>query len=169
MKRISNGFTLLELLIVMVIAAIIMSMAIPSFTSLIARNKTTNYRDLLFHDVSLARNSALSGAASVSICSADTAGTGCSNSTDWLNGWLVFSDMNADGVIDTGDDVLRSHAPLQGDFVVVGVTHLTYRRNGFLSGATGGTFSFCHSGYATPSRVVVSSIGRPRIDASGSC
>jgi len=56
----------------------------------------------------MARSEAVTRKVNISICPASTPGTpSCSSSgSDWKNGWVLFTDLNADRSISTGDEVL---------------------------------------------------------------
>jgi len=102
--------------------------------------------------------------------------TSCSNSagSDWNDGWLVFSDFDSDGVVDSadGDTLLQVHPPASG---VVAIELLNRSNNtitnevvqfdddGFLNNSIGGAyFKFCDSAnVAANTRAIwVSNTGR---------
>src|SRR5438874_13781183 len=65
----------------------------------------------LLGDLQYARSEAIKEGQTVTTCvSAD--GTGCTGGTAWANGWIVFSDPNANATVDAGETVLR----VQGAF-----------------------------------------------------
>ena len=81
------GFTMIELLIVMAIAAILATVAVPSFWTLIQNQRATTQANNLVTAVNLARSEAARRGDQVEIC-ASTDQADC-NSSDWTNGWVV--------------------------------------------------------------------------------
>lgn len=86
-----RGFTLLELLITIAIAAIIISLAAPSFSAMLMNNKLTAQGGGLTAGLNYARNTALSQSINVQFCP-----VGALNSTtcgtNWGSGWMVLRD-----------------------------------------------------------------------------
>ncbi len=100
----NRGVTLLELLITVAIAAVLLSMAIPSFDGLIKRNRLNSAYNALLGELSYTRSEAVQRAQTVSICASSDDAT-C-NSANWESGRLVFVDINANGDFDVADDTL---------------------------------------------------------------
>ena len=86
-----RGFTLLELLITIAIAAIVLALAAPSFSAMLMNNKLTAQSGGLNAALNYARNTALSQNINVQICP-----VGALNSTtcgtNWASGWMVVRD-----------------------------------------------------------------------------
>src|ERR1700723_3610458 len=94
MKNIS-GFNLLELLIVMAIVAIMAMIGIPSFKYVTTSNRVSSEVNSLLGDMQYARNEAVKEGQTVTVCASSNATAilpGCSGSTSWQSGWIVFSD-----------------------------------------------------------------------------
>ncbi|SDF49123.1 GspH/FimT family pseudopilin [Dyella sp. 333MFSha] len=88
--RSMGGFSLLELMVAIVVAAILAAIAVPSFRTSIQRHRLLAAADELQAAVQYARTEAVLRATYVSLCpSAD--GTSCASSTTWDTGWLVYS------------------------------------------------------------------------------
>jgi type IV fimbrial biogenesis protein FimT len=101
MRTQSRGFTLLELMIGLAIGAILLGIAVPSFTAIIRQNRIANQTNEFMVTLALARSEAVKRGARISICSSNAAQTACSGATDWSSGWLLFSDSEgAAGTID---------------------------------------------------------------------
>lgn len=102
-KARSAGLTAIELMITLAVFAIMASLAAPPMQSLI-----TNYRERtginqLAGYVRLARSEAITRSAYVSLCGSSD-GSVCDG--DLKEGWLVFQDVNGDGVYQVADDTL---------------------------------------------------------------
>lgn len=80
----------MELLVVISIAGILASIAIPEMASLMRNTRMKSTRDLLVSDLNMARSEAIKRNARVLVCAANTAKTDCNANTDWgANGWLI--------------------------------------------------------------------------------
>jgi type IV fimbrial biogenesis protein FimT len=108
------GFTLTELLVTVSIIAILLTLAVPSFTNLIlAQNVRTGASDLQTSLI-FARSEAIKRAVDVNVVPA---------SGDWRNGWTVEL---------TDGTVLRREAPLNGLLASMTASTVTYQSNGHI-------------------------------------
>ena len=137
--RVSAGFTLTELLVVITIVAILMGLGAPSYKYVTVSNRMSAEVNGLLGDMQLARAEAIKTGSSVTVCSSAN-GTTCSNSTDWSRGWIVFTDPTDLGVVDPDEVILRVQRALHtGDSLVDeggALSAATFNRAGLLS-ATG--------------------------------
>jgi type IV fimbrial biogenesis protein FimT len=137
--KVSAGFTLIELLVVIVIAAILMGVGVPSFKYVTNSNRMSAEVNGLLGDMQLARAEAIKDGSSVTVCSSAD-GAKCSGSTDWSQGWIVFTDPADLGVFDPGEVILRAQKALHaGDTLKDkggALSAATFNRAGLLS-ATG--------------------------------
>jgi len=161
----TSGFTLLELIIAISIAGILMAMAIPSFNNVIRNNRLTTYTNELVTSLNLARSEAVKRGVSVSVRRI-ASGTG----TYWgTSGWNVFVDNDEDGILDTGEEVLRTYPALPAPFTLAGsnTNFLNFVR--FKADGTSNTFgSFAVCAEATPKPytsklIIIRPLGRIRI------
>jgi len=136
-----RGLTLIELMIVIVIAAILLTVAIPGMRDLIARNSLAGKLNELVGAMQVARSESISRNAMVTACrSADGASCG---GAGWHVGWIVFADIDGDGAVETGDGdiVLQKSAAPSSDFTVSGTNSFTYRPDGRV--AASGALTVC--------------------------
>ncbi len=99
-QRIS-GFTLVELMVTVVVAAILMAIAVPNMRSVIQNTRISNQINELTSDLNFARSEAIkrgadTGVSSVTVCKSDnpTAATPTCNTTafGWEMGRIIFID-----------------------------------------------------------------------------
>lgn len=92
--RHQHGFTLIELIISLVLATVLVTLATPVLTGLQARRALDATVGTFFSDVVLARAEAIRRGNFVTICQSNT-GLGCTDGDDWRFGWILF-----EGVLD---------------------------------------------------------------------
>lgn len=101
-----RGFTLIELLVGVSILAVVLSIAVPSFSQMIRRNRLATQVNEYVTAMNYARSEAYKRGLPISLCASNSAQTSCASASDWDNGWLVLVDADADGTLDSGTDVI---------------------------------------------------------------
>jgi type IV fimbrial biogenesis protein FimT len=148
--RFAAGVTLLEMIITVSIAALLGTVAVPSFNQLMRDNERAAAVNSFVHSLYLARSEAIKRGDVVSLCkSAD--GRTCTNAAaDWNGGWIVFVNKDRDDlpVRDAEEDIIQVYSgwPAGNQAVV------------------NGTIIFCDArGPAHARAIIISHTGRPRI------
>ena len=102
-----SGFTLVELMIAVAVATVLLMVASPSLEQSINGSRLGTASSELTGAVQVARSEAIRRNRRVTLCrSAD--GSNCdANTGDWT-GWMVFVDLDADGVRDTGETIIKT-------------------------------------------------------------
>ena len=119
-----GGFTLIELMLSVALVGILLSIAIPSFQSVIQRNRATAQANNLLVAFNLARSEAIKRGEATQICpSSDSDPPNCTGGTDWRVGWLVR-------VVADGEVVRVWEAPTALD-TLSGPTGVTYLGTGY--------------------------------------
>jgi len=99
--RRSLGFSLVELVVTISIAAILMVMAVPSFQWLLNTNRLTAPANEMVASIQVARIESIRRNARVIVCRSDNpeagAAAACSNAGGSWPGWIVFVDNGDDG------------------------------------------------------------------------
>jgi type IV fimbrial biogenesis protein FimT len=132
--RKTAGFTLIEMMVVVAIAAILASLAAPSFMQLIESNALSSDVNTLLADMRLARNEAIRRGSTIVMCRSTNAEVVapanpiCANGSDWSTGWIIFEDLNNNSGHTSNEPLLRQQGPLS-------------RSSGVLTGS-GGTSVF---------------------------
>lgn len=109
-QRKSAGFTLIELMITLVIAGVLVAFGAPRMQEFLLNNRMVGATNDFVVEFLYARGEAIKRGSSIAICKRDaTQSTPTCNSTgaDWSDGWYTFIDNSGDGVIDSGEEVLR--------------------------------------------------------------
>ena len=125
LKSKNLGFTLVEMMVVVSIAAILISIAVPSYSALIKSNRLSSGTNEFISALLLARSEALKRSESVSVCASKDQAT-CAG-TDFSKGWIVFTDCNQNGAINTAvcpdidgdgslndEEIIKVHDTLNG-------------------------------------------------------
>ncbi|CAD5109030.1 GspH/FimT family pseudopilin [Zestomonas carbonaria] len=166
-----HGHSLVELMFCLLIGGILLSLALPSFTSMLNSNTQTQLVNQLLGQLHYARSTAVQGKASVALCSGHMQ---CSGSPKWERHLLAFIDRNRNGQIDAGEELLRQQdIPPAYSWHWSNFRrrpHLLYQRDG-TTRALNGTFTLCREGQPLQ-QVVISVSGRARTQspaAGASC
>jgi len=163
MHRQTLGYSLYELLITTSLIAALLMLGVPSFASLMARQRQQVEINALFHAIHLARKESIMRRKVVSICPSND-GTACSPGRDWSGGWLMFenSDRDSPPRIDAGEAILQRHSVARDIVIRANRRGFTLRAT-FLR-ATNGTIVVCDRRNRVPAKgLVVSYTGRPRV------
>lgn len=95
-----TGFNLIELMVVVAIVGIGLTIAAPSFSDAMARNRVASQANEFMAGVNYARSEAIRLGSISGICASNDRTT-CSG--NWSDGWLVWSDANRDGAFSAGE------------------------------------------------------------------
>ncbi|HHQ14330.1 MAG TPA: prepilin-type N-terminal cleavage/methylation domain-containing protein [Chromatiales bacterium] len=144
-----NGFTLIELMITLLVAAVIFGVGIPNFREFIANNRMATAANDFISALHIARSEAIKRRTNVSICPSanwDAANPTCNNGGRLGDGMIVFVDCSAappapcgapNLAVDGADQVISARGPLPNQIANLfatdagGVEYLTYGPNGF--------------------------------------
>lgn len=111
-----RGFTLIELMVTIAVLAIVVSIAAPSFSTMINNNRSVALGEELASAINFARVEAAKRGDTVSIC-ASSDGSSCSN--DWTQGWIVLTDNNSGSTAPAGNVLRIWEAPDGGATIAV--------------------------------------------------
>jgi type IV fimbrial biogenesis protein FimT len=145
--RFARGFTMIEMLMTLAIAAILMTLAIPSFRNFLLNSRMVAQTNEFVLALASAKSEAVKRGVRVSVCSR-ASNTACAASTTWDGGWLVFVDNNGDGTVNGADVVLQVRAPLEGGNTLRAGAYqfVTFQSTGFLpAGTASDTLRLCDS------------------------
>ena len=121
----ARGFTLVELMVTLLVLAVLLGLAVPSFRDASLSSRLTGYANDLVAGVQIARSEAIKRNATVTLC-ASTNGSTCATAGGWEVGWIILAPRpSAIGTL----DVVDRHAPLTEEFIITqaaGVTELRF-------------------------------------------
>ncbi|MEC5212066.1 type IV fimbrial biogenesis protein FimT [Polaromonas sp. CG_9.5] len=159
-----RGFTLIELLVTIALVAILMALAVPSFSDAALSSKLAANANRLAASATLARSEAIKRNSSIKLC-ISTNGNSCITTGGWEQGWIVL----------TGTTVLFYEQAAPTGFKITelaSVTSLIFQATGV--GSTQASFKVCRAmpNAGSQERVVsVSATGRTSVTktATGVC
>ena len=98
MKQLA-GFTIIELMITISLAAVILTFGVPAFQGLTERNQLTSHINSFVSSLALARSEAVKRRQRVVVC-VSSDGSTCSNNGTYESGWIVYVDTVQNGTRD---------------------------------------------------------------------
>lgn len=154
-----RGFSMIELMVTVAVAAILLAVAVPNLRSFMRRNTIASETNDLIGDLQFARSSAVNRRSLVAVCAKSTSAISCAGTNTYENGWIIYIPTSAgavyagSGVVDgTGADttVLRvGSAPVSIAIRSLVTTPVTFNQRGELSSGTDVTFGVCSKATST--------------------
>lgn len=150
----SHGFTLVELMIVVAIAAILAGVAAPLFSKAIASQRAKSVSTDFYLALLKTRSEAIKRNAAVTLAP-KTGG--------WQNGWQIVNPANA-------TDILEDHAAAAGT-IITGPTAVVYRPSGrLMAGSAASVVITVGSGSSVTSQCVAVELnGQPYTKSGSAC
>jgi len=122
-----QGFSLIELMIVLAVLAITLGLAAPSFQSAISTNRIASAANEVTAAIQLARAEAIRSNRRVVLCRSDDLSACTAGSGAW-KGWIVFVDTDASGQRDNGEAIVRS-AAIDNPLIAFGSSNIVALNN----------------------------------------
>jgi type IV fimbrial biogenesis protein FimT len=138
------GFTLLELMVTVSLSAIILTMAVPSFTITIQNNRVTTQINDFVSTLNLARTEAIKRGTRITVCKSPDASSCDTSASGWEQGWIVFIDSDADETRDSGETILLTSEAMPAGSILRGAPGSDV--NNFVSYRASGKTTFPLSG-----------------------
>lgn len=143
------GFTLVELMVTIAVAAILLTIGAPSLVSLYESTRVDNNIGKINETLAFARNQAINYGNAVTVCAYESESS-CKAGKDWSAGIRVFSTADSTKSLRVIDGF---HA---NDTVKASVETITFSTDGL---ATGGRIIYCANAKASSAKGVIVNIG----------
>lgn len=175
MPKKQAGFTALELIITMTIAAILLGVGIPSFINTIRTNRLAASTNEVVSALMYARSEAVKRNLPIAMCRSSN-GTACAaaGTGGWEIGWMTYVDANSDSSYTSGETVLNVHEAMNSSLSAVGnnnvINQILFNSLGLMPGGMGAIkIKFADDAADANVRYIcVASSGRPRLIPKGS-
>lgn len=167
----SEGFSLVELMVVLAVAAVCSLLVLPSLGQMVRSQRGAALVHSWVTSLHSARSEAIKRNARVVLCKSSD-GQACSSQGGWEQGWILFQDTNNNAVRENQESLISTHPAVEGlrltgnyhvaRYVSFGATGTAKLVSG---GFQSGTFTLCapEDWNLEARQVVLSSTGRPRI------
>jgi type IV fimbrial biogenesis protein FimT len=136
-RLMNSGFTMVELMVTIMVAAILMIAAVPSFTNTMVSSRLTTQSNDIVAAINYARSDAIKRNGSVSLCRADSdTATACVGSSGAWTFWIVRTsagDILRRGTINTYSNKVRVSSTLTNDTVQFGADGLARTGTGLVN------------------------------------
>lgn len=149
-----NGFTLVELIIVLAIAGMVMAFAVPAYRDFVARSMTQTTAGQFMRAAQTARTEAIRLGGSVTICGQSSAASCAANTGSWSDGWRVYTTTAS------GTSLLLSFTPEQTMIASASTASMTFAQSGRVNGGSDFTITFSTPDNRASSTITVESYGR---------
>ena len=168
----------MELMMVLAIAALMLTIAVPSYLSFTQNSRLTKQVNLLSASISAARSEAAKRGARVVLCQSSdptAAEPACSGTAgNWSSGWVVFVDGDNDLTIDHGADpefIVGIFQPETGVNILTDTgLNLAFNSDGTTTAGSTRSFAVCDiRGAGKGKKLDVAATGRPTADDATTC
>jgi type IV fimbrial biogenesis protein FimT len=100
MKANTAGFTLIELMFTIAVAAVLLAVGVPNFRDFVRNSRMAGAANDIITDFNLARSEAIKRGVPVTLCKSQDGATCDADAVDPFNRWIVFVDDADPAVVD---------------------------------------------------------------------
>lgn len=145
----NKGYSLVELMVTLAILGIALAIAVPSVRDYFANARRLTVTNNLVGDLAYARMEAIRRGQLVTVCGGSDGV--CVMDNNWSGGRIVFVDPNGNGLVDAGEEVLRTEVAAPSGFTLVATgftSRVTFASSGLrVRGSVDGSIRVCVPGY----------------------
>ncbi len=165
-----TGFTLIELIVTLVIAAVLLTVGVPAFQETTASSRLASAANEFVAALNLARSEAIKQNVRVTLCPSNNQAT-CTGG-GYEQGWIIFVDVDNSGTLNNAEAVIQAATALPTGLTLTNTSvpdaFISYTSSGSAKRANGafqaGTLTLCKSNYTTQSRrIVIAQGGRAQV------
>jgi type IV fimbrial biogenesis protein FimT len=177
--KMSAGFTLLELMLVIGIAGLILTLGIPSFMDSVKSNRLTTRTNELVTALNFARSESIKRGLRITVCKSTTGSSCLTTGSNWTAGWIVFTDQNNNAAYDSASEtLLRVQANLASNITMNATTNIanyvSYVASGrsqlIAGGTQAGTIQVCDDRTGNVGiNLLINTVGRVNTTRSIAC
>ncbi len=163
-----RGFTVIELMIAVAVVALLLTVGVPSFSSIIEQNQLSTQVNDLISTLQYARSESIKTGRSITVCKSIN-GASCITSGGYEGGWIVFIENSpVNGDFDVGEQLLKVHEALNSNLTLRAnssfANFISYLPTGGVTSTTDGHFVLCKKSDISKSRAVfITTSGRARV------
>ncbi|MDE0952156.1 MAG: GspH/FimT family pseudopilin [Halioglobus sp.] len=167
-NKLQSGYTLIELMVTLVIAAILLTVGVPAFKTQMLKSRMSAAATDLLGGMMYAKAESIGRSNFVTLCKSNPEATACITAGGWEQGWLTFIDADQDGTIDDGDEIIQVHDAVADGMTALATADLanriTYRPNGLTNLGQTESLVICNENGIADARVItVSLLGKGSI------
>lgn len=155
----AKGFSIVELMVVMVVLAVLLGVGAPAFLETVRNNRMLTEVYALRASLANARSEALARRMTVTVCESTDSTSCAADPNAWSEGYLAFADADGDGVADP-NEILLTRVVTAPDMTI------TFTAGPGTTGGPGfsprgdslnasGTFTFCDPRGATSAAALI--------------
>ncbi len=114
LRKNTSGFSLLELIVAISIAAVVLVVGVPSFRTTLDNQRMLSATNEMVMSMNLAQSEAIKRVAYVSICKSTDGATCGAAGANWNDGWIVFANATLTNLDSVGadDEIIRVNPAL---------------------------------------------------------
>lgn len=164
-----RGVTLVEFLTTLAVGSILLGIGLPGFGYFMNGVRLSALANDMVASLNLARSEAIKRGVRVTVCKSSmpfAENPACHASGSWQQGWLVFVDRGASGILDGEDQLLRVQEGVEQARITANnfSAFVSYMPSGVSRGPNNlptGSLSICLAGKQR--RIILNSTGRIRL------
>ena len=164
----------MEMMITVVIAAILVTAAVPGFRGFITDNRLATQVNAFVTALHVARAEAIKRNLTVTVCKSEDGKSCGNNSKGFEQGWIIFTDQQNPGKVDNNETIINVNQGMPQGMSLIDINlnnnggPISYRADG-TSVWNNTTLRLCQKGSNNGRRLIINSVGRIRVENIDDC